>query len=90
MVAAIEQFDARYQLRMAAVERLCQPDEGREDLDRAPGRRRERAEGLVRLPGRRAAVARDERDYLDLLGLEAAQVAVACTQVMNADGVPCS
>ena len=77
VVAAREHVDARERLRVAAVEPLGQPDHGREGADGAAQRSGQIAVALVRLLRRRLAmVARQERDDLDLLRVESAQIPI--------------
>ena len=71
------QVDGRHRLCVTAVEPLGQTDHGRQPFHRPPQLRRKRAVALVRLLRQRLAViARDERNDLGLLRLEAAQAAV--------------
>src|SRR6185295_2785111 len=77
VVAAIVDVEAGDALRMAAIEALGEPQHRRQRADDAARAPRQIAEPLV-LSFRRplAVVARDQADGLDLLRLEAAQVAV--------------
>ena len=77
IVAAREEIDAGERLRVAAVESLGEPNDGRQHPDGRSQRAVQFAEALVRLLRRRLAViARDERNDLDFLGLESAQIAI--------------
>ena len=78
VVAAVVQIETRNRLAVAAIEALCQADDRREDAHGTPRLARQIPEALVASLRRRAAVIPgDERDGLDLVGLEPAQVAVA-------------
>jgi len=69
--------DRRDNLRMAAIESFGEAENRRERADRPAATAAEIAEQLVPLLGRRLTmVARDERDRVHFLGIEAAQVAV--------------
>src|SRR5688500_11997846 len=71
------EIDAGNRLRVAAVETFGQPDHGGQSLDDPLQFRRKVLEPLVRLLRHRLAViARNERDDLDLLRFEPAQIAV--------------
>jgi len=76
-VAPIVQFDARDCLRMAAVERLGQPEDRGERTHRFPFFRAQRAEIGVRLLRRGfTVIAGDESNRFGFRRLETAQIAV--------------
>ena len=78
VVAAVVQFDAAHDLRVTAIEALGEPQHRRQRADGAARPALQIAEAVVAALGRRlAVVARDQRNLLDLVGLEAAQIAVA-------------
>jgi hypothetical protein len=77
VVAAVVQLEAGDRLCVAPVEALGEPQDCGERADRAPLPASEIAEAVVLALGRRLAViARHERDRLDLMRLEATQIAV--------------
>ena len=83
VVAAIVQLEPRDGLRMAAVEALGEPQDRGQRADRPARAAPHVSEPVVTPLGRRlAVVARHERDRFDLVGFEAAQVAVL-DQVMR-------
>jgi len=86
--ATVMELEAANRLRVTAVEALGQPQHRRQCPNRTAQPPREMAEPVV-LPLRRrlSMIARDERDRLDLVGLEAAQVAVG-DQVVRVLVVP--
>jgi len=77
VVAAIVELEAGDRLRVAAIEAFREPQHRRQRTHGLPHAPRQMTEALV-LPLRRrlAVIAGDERDDLDLVRLEAAQVAV--------------
>ena len=88
VVAAIVQLDADDGLRMTAVEVFGEAHHRRQRPHDAAPLAFEIAEALVPPVRRRAAVvAGDQRDDFDLLGLEAAQVAIA-NQIVRVLVVP--
>jgi hypothetical protein len=77
VVAAVAQLEARDHLGVAAVEALGQAQDGREPAYAAPEIRWQLGVLRLRLLGHAAAVIeRHEGHHLDLLRIEAAQVAV--------------
>ena len=77
VVAAVVDLEAGDALCVAAVEALRQPQNGRQRADGAARAARQLLEALVAALRRPLPmVAGDQRDRLDLLGLEPAQVAV--------------
>jgi hypothetical protein len=77
VVAAVVNLDAGDALRVAAIEALREAQNGRQRADGPARAARQLSEALVaalRCP--QPVVAGDERDRLDLLGLEPAEVAV--------------
>jgi len=75
--AAVVQLDARQALRVAAIEAFGQPQDRGERPDGLPALPRQTSVLLVTVLRRRAPmVPRDQRDRVDFLRLEAAQVAV--------------
>ena len=77
IVGAWIEIDTRERLCVAAVEALSEPDHRRQRLDGAAFAAAELAEGTMRfLRWSLAVVAGDQRDDLDLLGIESAQVTV--------------
>ena len=77
VVAARVEIDPGDGLRVAAIEPFGQPHHRRQLLDRPAAISRKIPVSLVRLLRRRLPmIARDERNHLDLLRLEAAEVAV--------------
>src|SRR5579872_5114401 len=78
VVAAVMELDRGHTLRMAAIEALGEPQDGRERSHGAPFLALQIAESLVAALRRRLAmVARHERHDFDFVRLEAAEVAVA-------------
>ena len=78
VVAAIVEREAADRLRVAPIQILGQPQDRGERADDAPLFASELAEARVLALGRRLPVIpRDERDDVDLLRLEPAQIAVA-------------
>src|SRR5687767_9881902 len=76
-LAAVVQLDAGHRLRVAAIERLGEPQNRRQCADGAAPFRAQRTEIGVRFFWRRLAViAGDERNRLSFCGLEAAKVAI--------------
>jgi hypothetical protein len=74
VVATRKQIDCGKRLRVAAIEPLRQPHDGRQDAYRRAQRPVQVAVTVVRfLRGRLTVIARHERDDLDLLRLESAQ-----------------
>jgi hypothetical protein len=88
IVAAIVELEAGDRLGVAAIEALREPQHRRERTHRLPHAPGQTAEAFV-LPLRRrlAVIAGDERDHLNLVRLEAAQVAVG-DQVVRVLVVP--
>jgi len=77
VVAAIVKFEIGDGLRVAAIEAFGQPQNRGERADHASVAPAEVTELSVLALGRRLAViARDERDDVDLVGLEPAEIAV--------------
>ena len=77
IIAAIMQFHGRDRLLVAAIEALREAQYGGQRADRLPALSTEAAEAFVPLLRRRLSViAGDERDGLDLVGLEATKIAV--------------
>jgi hypothetical protein len=77
VVSAIVQLDAAHDLRMAAIEAFCEPEDGGERPDRPPRSSPQLAEALMcALRRGLTMIARDERDRLDLFRLEPAQLAI--------------
>ncbi len=77
VVSAIVELEARDRLRVTAVEALRQPQNGRQRAHRAPGAAPQLTEAVVTpLRRRLAMVARNQRNRLDFVRLEAAKVAV--------------
>jgi len=76
-LAAIEQFHPGHHLRVAAIERLREAQDGRQRAHGVPLLRAESAERGVRPRRRRLAmIARDRRDDFRLLRLETPEIAV--------------
>ena len=77
VVTAIVELQARDGLRVTAIEALRQPQNRGERANGGPRPPPHRAEALVlSLRRRLPVIAGDERDRLDLAGLESAEVAV--------------
>jgi len=77
VVPAIVEFNGGDRLLVAAIESFGEAENRSERADRPAATAAEIAEQLVPLLGRRLTmVARDERDRVHFLGIEAAQVAV--------------
>ena len=77
VVAAVVNLEARDALRVAAIEAFRETQNGRQRADGPARAARQVFEALVAALRRpQPVVARDERDRLDLLGLESAEVAV--------------
>ena len=75
--ASIVQFESRDDLGVAAVEALRQAEHGGKGADGSPAPAAETGVLVVTTIGRRPPVIpREEGDGVDLVGLEAAQVAV--------------
>src|SRR5438094_7534949 len=73
IVAAVVQIEGGDGLRVTAIEALGQPEHRRQRPDRAAALARQLAEARVPLlRGRTTMIPRQERDCLDLVGLEAA------------------
>ena len=77
IVAAIAQVDGRDGLRVAAIETFSEPQDRGQRAHGGALLARQLAEALVAPLRRRAAVIpREQRDGVDLVGLEASQIAV--------------
>ena len=77
VVSAVVKLDAVDDLRVAAIQALGEPEDGRERADRAPRPALEIAEAVVTALGRYLPmIARHERNCLDLVRLESTQIAV--------------
>src|SRR3990172_6894492 len=77
IVVARVEIDAAEGLRVTPIEPLGEPDDGGERPDGAPQRPAERGVAVVRLLRRGlAVVARDERNHLDLVRLQSAQIPI--------------
>src|SRR5258705_1562390 len=77
VVAAIVQLQPGDRLGVTAIQAFRETKDGRKPTDRAPRAARQLAEAVVApLRRRLAVIARDERDRLDFVRLEASQIAV--------------
>jgi hypothetical protein len=77
VVAAVVQLESRHGLRVAAVEAFGEPQDGGERSDGNPRAAPQVAEPVMTALGcRLTVITGHQRDRFDLVGLEAAQVAV--------------